>query len=161
MKKTFALLEVAVLVASLVALAGCSTMPKASPETFEKAVKTTWERYSAALLVGDIDGWIALWDEGGVQLPPNAPMNVGIPAIRKSMSTMLAAMKFEKFAIAVSGTFVDYEYGFVYGNYTFTLAPRAGGARILGDGKYETIFKRQADGSWKIFRDCFNSNLAP
>lgn len=147
--------------AGLVALAACSTMPKGSPEAFERAVKATWDSYGATLLAGDVDGWIALWDEGGVQLPPNAAMNVGIPAIKKSMSATLAAMKFEKFAIGVSGTFVDHEYGFVYGNYTYTLVPKAGGAQILGDGKYETIFKRQADGSWKIFRDCFNSNVAP
>jgi ketosteroid isomerase-like protein len=161
MRKTWAFLAVAVLMTSLLGLVGCSTMPKASPEAFENAVKAMWARYSATLLAGDVDGWIALWDEGGVQLPPNAPMNVGIPAIKKDMVNTSAAMKVEKFAIGISGVFVDHEYGFVYGNYTYTLAPKAGGAKILGDGKYETILKRQADGSWKIFRDCFNSNLAP
>lgn len=161
MKKTWAFLAVAVLVASLLGLVGCSTMAKATPEVFEKAVKAIWDRYSATLLAGDVDGWIALWDEGGVQLPPNAPMNVGIPAIKKSIMTTFAAMRFEKFAIDISGTFVDHEYGFVYGNYTYTLAPKAGGPKILGDGKYETILKRQPGGSWRIFRDCFNSNLAP
>ena len=161
MKKTWVFLAVAVLVTSLLGLVGCSTMPKASPEAFEKAVKATWDRYSATLLAGDLDGWIALWDEGGVQLPPNAPMNVGVPAIKKGMAATFAAVTFEKFAIAISGTFVDHEYGFVYGNYTYTLAPKVGGAKIPGDGKYETILKRQPDGSWKIFRDCFNSNLVP
>jgi ketosteroid isomerase-like protein len=41
----------------------------------------------------------------------------------------------------------------------YTFVPRSGGGELKGDGKYETIFKRQADGTWKIFRDCFNSNL--
>jgi len=161
MKKVCVFLTVAVLVTSLFGLAGCSTVPKARPEAFEQATMTNWEGYSAALLVGDIDGWIALWDEGGVQLPPNEPMNVGIPAIKKWMMAKFAAVTFEKFAIGISGTFVDHEYGFVYGNFTFTLAPKDGGAKIFGDSKYETIYKRQPDGSWKIFRDCFNSNLAP
>jgi ketosteroid isomerase-like protein len=161
MKKAWVSLAVAVLATGLFGLVGCSTRPKATPEAFEKAVNAIWEKYSATLLAGDINGWIALWDEGGVQLPPNAPMNVGIPAIKKSMMATFAAVKFEKFAIAISGTFVDHKYGFVYGNYTYTLAPKAGGVKILGDGKYETILKRQPDGSWRIFRDCFNSNLAP
>jgi ketosteroid isomerase-like protein len=161
MKRAWAFLTVVVLLTSLLGLVGCSTMPKATPEAFGKAVNAIWEKYSASLLAGDINGWIALWDEGGVQLPPNAPMNVGVPAIKKSMMNTFAAVKFEKFAITISGTFVDHEYGFVYGNYTYTLTPKAGGAKILGDGKYETILKRQRDGSWKIFRDCFNSNLAP
>ena len=104
-----------------------------------------------SFVISNIETW---------RLPPNAPMNVGVPAIKESMSKTFSAVKFEKFAIAVSGMFVDHKYGFVYGNYTYTLAPKSGGAKILGDGKYETIFKRQKDGSWKIFRDCFNSNLA-
>jgi len=160
MKKICVSLATAALVTCLVGLVGCSTVQKSSPEAFEKAVQAIWEKYSATLLAGDVDGWIALWDEGGVQLPPNAPMNVGVAAIKKSMMNTFAAVKFEKFSIAVSGTFVDHEYGFAYGNYTYTVAPKAGGAKVLGDGKYETIFKRQPDGSWKIFRDCFNSNLA-
>jgi len=161
MKKTWVFLAVAVLVTSLLGLVGCSTMQKTSPEAFERAVKAILDGYSATLLAGDVDGWIALWDEGGVQLPPNEPMNVGVPAIKKSMIATFAAVRIEKFAIANSGTFVDHEFGFVYGNYTYTLAPKAGGAKIPGDGKYETILKRQPDGSWKIFRDCFNSNIAP
>lgn len=161
MKRTCSVLAVAVLATNLLGLAGCSSMQKPSPEAFEKAVKAIWDRYSATLLAGDVDGWITLWDEGGVQLPPNVPMNVGIPAIKQGMMATFATVAFEKFAIDISGTFVDHEYGFVYGNYTYTLAPKAGGAKILGDGKYETILRRQPDGSWKIFRDCFNSNTAP
>lgn len=26
-------------------------------------------------------------------------------------------------------------------------------------GKYLTVFRKQADGSWKIFRDCFNLDV--
>jgi ketosteroid isomerase-like protein len=36
-----------------------------------------------------------------------------------------------------------------------------GGRPISIDGKYMTILERQADGSWKIHRDIFNSNTAP
>ena len=28
-------------------------------------------------------------------------------------------------------------------------------------GKYLTILKKQTDGSWKIYRDCFNSDVPP
>jgi len=111
------------------------------------------------MLAGDAEKWIALWDEEGVQLPPGAPMVIGRPAIKRGIEGSYAARKWEVFEIQVSGTFVDHELGFAYGNYKFAFQPRAGGARVLGDGKYETIFRKQADGSWKIFRDCFNSNV--
>jgi ketosteroid isomerase-like protein len=45
--------------------------------------------------------------------------------------------------------------------YVHPNAPKAGGPESLFDGKFLTVFKRQPDGSWKIYRDCFNSNVPP
>ena len=47
------------------------------------------------------------------------------------------------------------------GVYQATLTPKAGGDNILVDGKYMTLLQRQPDGSWKIHRDIFNSNVPP
>ena len=145
--------------AALVLLTGCATTGKANPDEFAAFVRSTWEKYSAYMVREDAESWITLWDEEGVQLPPGAPMVVGRPAIRKAIDASYGAMNWEAFAIQISGTFVDHDLGFAYGNYKFTVQPRAGGPKVFGDGKYETIFRRQADGSWRIFRDCFNSNV--
>ncbi len=161
MKKTLSQITVLIIVGVIFVLAGCATMGATSPETFEATIKATWEKYSAAMIAGDADNWIKLWDDNGVQLPPNAPMVDGKAAIKKRIQGFFAAMKVETFVIRISKTFVDHKFGFAYGNYTFTLVPRAGGEKIFGDGKYETIFRKQPDGSWKIFRDCFNSNVPP
>ena len=47
--------------------------------------------------------------------------------------------------------------------YTLKMTPKAGGDEIVSepDGKALTLYERQADGSWKIIYDCFNSNVAP
>lgn len=50
---------------------------------------------------------------------------------------------------------------FARGTYSVKRTPVAGGETVETDGKYMTIFKRQADGSWKIYRDIFNSNVPP
>ena len=159
MKERWVLLMVVVLVAAALGVTGCVTTSKTSPEAFEQAVKDIWVKYSKTLMDGDVNGYMALWDQGGVQLPPGVPMNMSWADIKKGTEATMTAFRFASFAIKISGTFVDQNYGFAYGNYTFTLVPKAGGAEIKGDGKYETIFKRQADGSWKIFRDCYNSNV--
>ncbi len=159
MKKRRVLLTVVVLVAVVFGVAGCVTASKTSPQAFEQAVKDIWVRYSKTLMDGDANGYMALWDQGGVQLPPGEPMFMSWADIKKGTEATMASFRFASFAIKISGTFVDQNYGFAYGNYAFTLVAKAGGAEIKGDGKYETIFKRQADGSWKIFRDCFNSNV--
>ena len=56
---------------------------------------------------------------------------------------------------------VDGEMGFARGTYTLSITPIAGGDTAYVDGKYLTICKRQADGFWKIYHDCYNSNLPP
>ncbi len=147
------------LLVALVLLAGCATTGKGNPDEFAAFVKSTWDKYSAYMIAEDAEGWIALWDEEGVQLPPGARMVIGRPAIRKAIDASYGSLDWQAFAIEISGTFVDHDLGFAYGNYKFTVQPRAGGPRVLGDGKYETIFRRQPDGSWRIFRDCFNSNV--
>jgi ketosteroid isomerase-like protein len=58
--------------------------------------------------------------------------------------------------IQLSGNF-----GFARGTYSALLVPKAGGEEIPIDGKYLTIFKKQADGTWKIYRDAFNSSVPP
>jgi len=46
-------------------------------------------------------------------------------------------------------------------NFTATMTPKAGGEPIFTDGKALTLYKRQADGSWKLYWDCWNSNVPP
>ncbi len=88
-------------------------------------------------------------------------MVIGKAAIKRAIDASYKALDWQEFVIHISGTFVDHEIGFAYGNYTLAAQPRSGGPKIMGDGKYETIFRKQSDGSWKIFRDCFNSNVPP
>jgi ketosteroid isomerase-like protein len=47
---------------------------------------------------------------------------------------------------------------FERGRYDITIAPRAGGEAMDDIGKYITVYQRQADGSWKIARDIWNSD---
>ncbi|MEZ4715137.1 MAG: DUF4440 domain-containing protein [Caldilineaceae bacterium] len=37
--------------------------------------------------------------------------------------------------------------------------PKAGGDDVYIDGKYMSVLMRQPDGSWKLYRDIFNSNV--
>lgn len=44
------------------------------------------------------------------------------------------------------------------GRYQLVLQPE-GGAQLTDEGKYLVVWRRQADGGWKIHRDMFSSNL--
>jgi hypothetical protein len=41
------------------------------------------------------------------------------------------------------------------------MTPKEGGETSTSSGRALTIFKRQADGSWKIYIDCFNYDGPP
>jgi ketosteroid isomerase-like protein len=161
MKRTRILVVIAVFLVAIPIFAGCEPRAATSPEAFRSAVRDIWATYCSLMKAGDVATWMNLWDADAAQNPPGAPMRLGKDAIQKAEKDFFKMFKFETFVIKIAGTYVDKEMGFAYGHYTFTLVPVAGGDTVNGDGKYETIFKRQADGTWKIWRDIFNSNVAP
>jgi len=143
-------------------LAGPATAEKAADvEAFKAAVEDTWDKYSIAMNAENPDLWISLWDENGIQMPPGAPAVVGRPAIEKGIHESYQALDWEEFTINLEEVRVAGDWGFARGTYSASITPRAGGETAFLDGKYLTILKRQPDGSWKIFRDCFNSNVPP
>ncbi len=68
----------------------------------------------------------------------------------------LAKVDFTAMAIRPAETAVDGDLAFSRGVYT--LEDGSGDDAFSVDGKFQTIFRRQDDGSWRIYRDVFNSN---
>ena len=139
-------------------LAGCSPPQGSQSQAVTAAVNAIWTRYSSSLNAGDLDSWLSLWTDDGVQLPPGEPPVVGKDQIRARNKAVL-----DKFTFNISITNAEVgvagDWAFARGTYTATLTPKEGGRAIPISGKYMTILKRQPDGSWKIHRDIFNSNV--
>jgi len=162
MKKSLLQFFVCMLMGVVLLLAGPATAGKAADvEAFKAAVQDTMDKYSIAMNAENSDLWILLWDENGMQMPPGAPAVVGKPAIEKGIRGSHQALDWEEFTINLEEVQVAGDWGFARGTYSASITPKAGGETAFLDGKYLTIFKRQPDGSWKIFRDCFNSNVPP
>ena len=141
-----------------------SNVPPAAPEEADveavtEAVLANWREYEASILAGDPDRWIALWADDGVQLPPGNPPVVGKAAIYDRISADLAAFEYSEFVINNEDVEVNGDLAFARGAYVVTLAAKDGGDPISVNGKYMTIMRQQPDGSWKIYRDIFNSNV--
>ncbi|HOX11542.1 MAG TPA: SgcJ/EcaC family oxidoreductase [Spirochaetia bacterium] len=125
-------------------------------------IRAIFETYAACIERHDADGWMALWDEEGVQLPPDGPMFVGKPSIKVGNyqefkdTSKKWTMNIQTQEVQV---FPAEGYAFARGVYDWTCTPVGGGEVLCYDGKFMTIFRRQADGTWLIYRDIFNSNL--
>jgi len=130
-------------------------------EEFARAIDEIYTKYSTLVSAGDADNWINLWDDNGVQMPPGAPARVGKATIVQGRRAASDAYEYRDFVIKNEEVELLGDFGFARGTYSALLLPKAGGEDIPIDGKYLTIFKKQADGTWKIYRDAFNSNVAP
>jgi ketosteroid isomerase-like protein len=101
---------------------------------------------------------MSLWDEDCIKMGPGKPAVFGKAAIDKGKRAGYQKADVESQIINVEEVRVAGEWGFARGTFTATEKSKKDGAVAHADGKYLTIFKKQADGSWKIFRDCYNSN---
>jgi uncharacterized protein (TIGR02246 family) len=129
-------------------------------EAVTAAVNAIWNHYTAGANTGDLDLWLSLWDDNGVRLAPDTPAVYGKEQIRAQMQVPFDQFN-NKIAIKNEEVEVAGDWAFSRGTYTLSTTPKAGGDEIFIDGKYMTILKRQPDGSWKIYRDIFNSNVPP
>lgn len=125
------------------------------------SVEKVFEAYSASLNTGDFDRWISLWAEDGKQYFPDAPPRLGKDQIGVAMQPLFEQYNFKEFAINCDGVRVFGDQAYAHGMYGYSVTPKEGGDTAKINGKYLTIFKQQADGSWKILIDCFNYNGPP
>jgi ketosteroid isomerase-like protein len=123
--------------------------------------------YSQALETGDTELYMALWDENGIQLPPDAPYNIGVEAIRAGVEPLMADFDMTMDITVIEARAVSDNWGYMWGTYYFTGTPKGGGEGFSVDGKFSTIVKkrykhdrdRRRLGPWKVYIDCFNSNV--
>jgi uncharacterized protein (TIGR02246 family) len=124
------------------------------------AVELVLLTYNLALALGDFELWLSLHADDVVKMPPNEPAIYGIEALRASMKPLFENFTFEG-VLNPEETRVDGDMGLARGTGTVSIIPKAGGDAVHMDSKYLTICTRQADGTWKISHDCWNSNVPP
>jgi uncharacterized protein (TIGR02246 family) len=127
-------------------------------ETDITAINELWNQYASAVTTGDLDLWISLWADNGIQMAPGAPAVIGKEQIWTKYESIFPQFS-SKMTIKNEETRVAGDWAYARGTYTLSMTPKAGGETVFIDGKFLTILKRQVNGSWKIFRDCFNSNV--
>ncbi|MDU8912943.1 nuclear transport factor 2 family protein [Aestuariicoccus sp. MJ-SS9] len=121
----------------------------------QAAINAIWDSYQTARVAGDAEAWLALWDDDGIQMPPGIPAR-GKDVLMQGVPKAFAARPATAMEISPEEIVIMGDWAFSRGNYTATVM--AGEIASETDGKFMTIFRRQDDGSWRIYRDIFNSN---
>lgn len=116
-------------------------------------------RFADAFNRGDVASIGALYTEDATVLPPNSEMIRGRKPIEEFWKAVrgmgVRGVQLRTMEVESSGP-LAYEIG----NATLDLGAEGGKART-DTIKYVVVWKRQADNSWKLAADIWNSNAAP
>jgi len=124
------------------------------------AIENVLNQYAVAMNSGDLELWLSLHADNIVKMVPDAPAILGKEELRAHFTPIFDNFTNEM-TLYPEEAQADGDLGYAWGNYTLSMTPIAGGDTAFLDGKYLTIYKRQADGSWKMSHDCYNSYVPP
>ncbi|MGD2124184.1 MAG: SgcJ/EcaC family oxidoreductase [Gemmatimonadota bacterium] len=124
------------------------------------AIRELGTSYATANVAMDADAVAALYTEDAIEMPPNEPATEGRAAIRERYASYLAAdaetTEFTVVSVEIDG--MD-DLAFDRGTWSWTGTPPGMAEPMTETGKYLSIARRQADGSWLWSRVIWNSDL--
>ena len=120
------------------------------------AVEAVRGQEVAAILAGDTS--LAYMTDDAVMMPPNGPEVAGKGAVRAWMAEFMAmatvqSLTYDQSQITVAGDWAIERY-----TGTLTMAPAGGGDAMTETVKGIHVYRKGADGSWKMTADVWNSN---
>ena len=110
-----------------------------------------------ATIRGDSAGIVANYADDAVVMDPGAPAHRGRGEIGASLAKYVQSAKVSDYKYNTVSVDVAGDYAIETGSYEWTTTPK-GGKPMHNKAKYLTVWKKQADGSWKIYRDIHNSD---
>jgi uncharacterized protein (TIGR02246 family) len=143
-------------------LAGCDQAPPPAPDTRasdEKAIRDGEAQWLKDIQAKDVEKAISHYADDASWLLTDMPIQTGKDAIRATYKAMLAdpnmAVDFSASKVEVSkGSDIAYSQGV----YTMTMTDAKTKKPATEKGKYVTVYKKQADGSWKAIEDMLNGD---
>jgi uncharacterized protein (TIGR02246 family) len=122
----------------------------------EAAIRAASQEWSNAASGRDLEKAVSFYADDATYNPPGAPLAAGKDAIRKVWANVVAIpggnLRWEttKVEVARSG-----DLAYDTGAYTLTKND-ASGKPVTTKGKYVVVWKKQADGKWKVIQDIDN-----
>lgn len=151
--------KIAILIISsliLLAIAGCSSQQKETVFDLENAKKEIDEAnrdFVNLFNEGDSIGLANMFTIDGKSMEPNEPAFIGRSQIQTHYSIVMNAGA-NKLGLLTTGLWGDENMLAEEGEFTFMSEDD----KLLDKGKYIVLWKKEDD-MWKLFRDCYNSDM--
>jgi uncharacterized protein (TIGR02246 family) len=108
---------------------------------------------------GDAVGGAAAYTDDAILMPPNHSPLEGKQAIEKYLAEIGSQLQASNFQLSILEVDVQGDTTIVRGTYSSNFTVPGTEAPMEDRGKTLNVWKRQADGSWKLHRDIWNSNM--
>ncbi|TNE34558.1 MAG: nuclear transport factor 2 family protein [Alphaproteobacteria bacterium] len=139
-------------------ITSAQVVPVAGP-TLEQFQHRIDQDYIAPFMAGEVDRWLQLFDDDIVGLHNRMPAIEGKPALRGFAEFVSANLVVAEMSVTLTGLRQDGDLAYTWGTYRSRLLMGETGDPMPGhnqNGKVLFVWKRQADGSWKLAVDMGN-----
>jgi uncharacterized protein (TIGR02246 family) len=123
----------------------------------EKPSQIPHEQVQKASLSGDLNSIVSLFSDDAVLMPPNDTTVYGKDEIRSWWEEYFSFFRITSSTETEREITVAGDKAFDRAAFSVTIVPKEHGARILDDIRSLTVWRRQADGAWKISHQIWNS----
>jgi uncharacterized protein (TIGR02246 family) len=146
------------LLVAVLALAGACA-PKADNPADVQAIKDMVTAFGKAMSAGDAAAVVnPFYADDAVSLWPNSQIVRGKEAILAGEKSFLERYRTDEQDTAEDVRVVG-DLAFVRGTYVAKSTPKTPGGAVIDDqGKFISVLRRQADGTWKCVADTFNTD---
>jgi uncharacterized protein (TIGR02246 family) len=143
---------------STAATSGSASSSPAEVAAVRSSIEAANARFFEAFKKGDKAGLMANYADDAVVMMPNEPQSRGRAAIEQGFTGFLSQVSLTDGTFVTGDVMVSGDVAVETGTFAWTLVAKDG-TEMKDNGKYVTVWKRQADGAWKIVRDINNSDL--
>jgi uncharacterized protein (TIGR02246 family) len=124
------------------------------------AIKEVYSQSTLAVSTGDTELYLSILTEDAVVMAPGFPATIGKEQLRPIIEGLFGQFDLE-LPYTVDEVGVPGDWAFVRSSFQYSMTPKESGGTTTRAGKELDIFKRQADGSWKIYIQSYNFDAPP
>lgn len=137
-------------------LIGCAGGSTSLSEADKRALRAGDEKFAQGVMAKNWVGLAGMYTSNASFLPPNEPTVKGRTAIEKWMSSFPPISAFTLNPEEVDGAG---DLAYVRGTYSMRFTLPGAAAPIEDHGKYLEVLRKQADSTWQMTNDIFNSDV--
>jgi uncharacterized protein (TIGR02246 family) len=145
----------------LLVLASCAPKPAPAPPpppppdpaAIRATIEATEKSWSAAYLKADAAAIAALYTEDAASIPPSGELNRGREAIAKQNQAAFDTVNVTAREDITEEVTLAGDYAIEVGHFSWAGTSKKTSKPLKGQGRYVVVWRKDPDGTWRLFRD--------